>query len=69
MAEYVVQENDGTSKFTLEDGTGAILLEAQGAAAITRIDDGWLRAIRRRQRGFMYMIGHFIKRAIRGRRG
>lgn len=25
---FLVQESDGTSKFTLEDGTGSILLEA-----------------------------------------
>ena len=32
MADYVVQESDGTSKFTLEDASGAILLEVQPAA-------------------------------------
>jgi hypothetical protein len=33
MADYVVQESDGTSKFTLEDASGAILIELQSAAA------------------------------------
>jgi hypothetical protein len=27
VSDYLVQEEDGTSKFTLEDGSGAILLE------------------------------------------
>lgn len=33
MADYIVQEVDGVSRFTLEDGSGFILLEA-GPAAI-----------------------------------
>ena len=36
MADYLVQE-DGVSRLTLEDGSGFILLEEQGAApAVTR---------------------------------
>lgn len=27
MSCYIVQESDGTSRFTLEDGTGSLLLE------------------------------------------
>lgn len=36
MADYLVQEEDGTSKFTLEEGGGFILLEesTEGGAAI-----------------------------------
>lgn len=32
MADYIVQESDGVSRFTLEDGSGSILLELQAAA-------------------------------------
>ena len=33
MSTYLLQE-DGTSKFTLEDGTGFILLEVSGAVGL-----------------------------------
>jgi hypothetical protein len=32
MDEYLVQESDGTSKFTLEDGSGSLLLEVAAAS-------------------------------------
>lgn len=39
MADYVVQESDGISKFLLEDGSGALLLELQGGVAFTQLVD------------------------------
>ena len=34
MADYLVQEEDGVSRFELEDGTGFILLEEQGGGGV-----------------------------------
>jgi hypothetical protein len=31
VANYLVQEEDGTSLFTLEEGNGSLLLEEQGS--------------------------------------
>ena len=39
MSEYLVQEVDGVGKFTLEDGSGFILLETSGSITPTTIED------------------------------
>lgn len=36
MADYYVREEDGSSHFVLEDGSGELLLEAGGPAVFTR---------------------------------
>ena len=51
--DYLVQEVDGTSRFTLEDGTGFVLLEAAGPAPppAPPATGGYAISIRRRLRG------------------
>lgn len=40
MASYLVQEEDGTSRLTLEDGTGFILLEESGVTPTPTVVQG-----------------------------
>ncbi len=51
MVEYLVQEEDGTSRFTLEDGSGFILLEESGGVTPTPEPTGGQISVRRRLRG------------------
>ena len=50
MSDYLVQEADGTSRFTLEDGSGFILLEAGVAPAPPETGGGAI-SVRRRLPG------------------
>lgn len=49
MSCYIVQEDDGTSRFTLEDGTGFLLLETCDAVPPEPGVGGPLRKGRRRR--------------------
>jgi hypothetical protein len=49
VSSYLVQEEDGVSRFTLEDGSGFILLEAQGPAPAAA-PGGGIISVRRRRR-------------------
>ncbi len=51
MADYLVQEVDGTSRFTLEDGTGFILLEAGAPPPPPQETGGGAISVRRRVSG------------------
>ena len=42
---YLVQEEDGTSRFTLEEGGGFLLLEESGSAATVTGDDRPLASV------------------------
>ncbi len=53
MADYLVQEADGVSRFTLEEGGGSLLLELQGAAPV---GGKMMRAVRRRAKHWVLLL-------------
>jgi hypothetical protein len=65
VANYLVQEEDGTSRFTLEDGSGFILLEDGVTPPTPTEPHGGGIILTRRKQVLKSTIGRFRSRAVR----